>query len=72
MGQTMVNTENTAAQEFLTPTQLVARWGNAVGIGTLANWRNQGRGPKFVRLGAKIGYRLSDVEAYEQAAEAVK
>lgn len=63
----MVNTENTAAQEFLTPTQLVARWGNAIGEGTLANWRAQGRGPKFVKLGAKVVYRLADVEDYEMA-----
>lgn len=66
----MGNNENAAAlapQEFLTPTQLVARWGGAIGTGTLANWRAQGKGPKFTRLGVKIAYRVVDVEDYEKA-----
>jgi excisionase family DNA binding protein len=28
---------------------------------TLANWRYQGRGPAFVRLGGHVRYRASDV-----------
>lgn len=28
---------------------------------TLANWRYQGRGPTFVRLGGHVRYRASDV-----------
>ncbi len=31
---------------------------------TLAKWRCQGRGPRFIKLGGRIRYRLSDVEAY--------
>lgn len=52
--------------QFLTPDQLVDRWGKAVGRGTLANWRAQGKGPVFTKLGSRVVYRLSDVTAYEQ------
>lgn len=66
----MADNDNQTAQEFLTPTQLIARWGNAIGEGTLANWRAQGKGPKFVKLGAKVVYRLADVIEYEAAQQA--
>lgn len=32
--------------------------------GTLANWRTQGKGPAFVRIGSKICYRDEDLEAF--------
>ena len=32
--------------------------------GTLANWRVQGKGPAFVRVGGKICYRDEDIEAF--------
>lgn len=32
-----------------------------VPTGTLANWRYQGRGPAFVRLGRHVRYRADDV-----------
>ncbi|MDZ7673744.1 MAG: helix-turn-helix domain-containing protein [Acidimicrobiales bacterium] len=32
-----------------------------VPIGTLANWRYQGRGPAFVKVGRHVRYRRSDV-----------
>lgn len=31
---------------------------------TLAVWRQDGRGPKYVKLGRNVRYRRSDVEAY--------
>lgn len=36
---------------------------------TLQNWRQRGEGPPFVRLGARIGYRLSRLDAYIAANE---
>jgi excisionase family DNA binding protein len=33
-----------------------------VAKGTLAKWRVSGLGPKFVRLGRKVGYRRSDLD----------
>lgn len=35
--------------------------------GTLANWRVQGRGPKFQRMGKRIRYARADVEAWLEA-----
>jgi excisionase family DNA binding protein len=32
-----------------------------VPLGTLANWRYQGRGPAFVRLGKHVRYRARDL-----------
>ena len=34
---------------------------------TLDNWRSQGRGPRFIRVGRLIRYRISDLEAYLDA-----
>jgi predicted DNA-binding transcriptional regulator AlpA len=31
---------------------------------TLKTWRCQGKGPKFVKIGASVRYRTSDLEAY--------
>lgn len=37
---------------------------------SLSNWRREGKGPKFIRLGAgryaRVMYRVSDVVAWEQ------
>jgi excisionase family DNA binding protein len=33
-------------------------------VGTLANWRYQGRGPRFVKVGRHVRYRRSDVESW--------
>lgn len=32
--------------------------------GTLANLRCQGKGPKWYKIGQKVVYRVSDLEAY--------
>jgi hypothetical protein len=33
-------------------------------VGTLANWRCRGMGPRYVKAGTRVGYRWSDVEAW--------
>jgi hypothetical protein len=48
--------------------QLVTRWQGAVTTGTLSNWRSQGRGPTFVKIGRSIRYPLASLQAYEAAA----
>jgi len=35
-----------------------------VAEGTLANWRVQGKGPVFVKIGGKICYRDEDLDAF--------
>ena len=33
-------------------------------VGTLNKWRVQGGGPKFVRLGRRVAYRIVDIEDF--------
>lgn len=35
-----------------------------VKVGTLANWRSTGKGPKFVRIAGRIHYMRADVEQW--------
>ncbi|WP_313679762.1 helix-turn-helix transcriptional regulator [Corynebacterium stationis] len=37
-----------------------------VNVGTLANWRSTGKGPKFVRIAGRIHYMRTDVEQWIQ------
>lgn len=52
----------------LTSRELADRW--KLHIGTLANWRTLGKGPKYIKMGKKILYAQAEVEAFE--AERVK
>lgn len=51
------------APDLLTPASLAQRWG--LSEKTLANWRASSQGPAFVKLGARVRYRLADVVAFE-------
>lgn len=35
--------------------------------GTLANWRTEGRGPRYIKSGKQVLYRVSDIEAWLDA-----
>jgi excisionase family DNA binding protein len=37
-----------------------------VSKGTLANWRNKGEGPRFVKFGRRVLYPESELAAFEQ------
>lgn len=50
---------------FLDQKTLARRW--SISHRTLEAWRHQQRGPVFVRIGGRVRYRLSDVEAFEAA-----
>ena len=50
----------------LTPSELASRWG--LNVGTLANMRCGGLGPRYLKLGGRVAYRLIDIEAYEAEA----
>lgn len=52
------------------PAERVAAYLGA-STGTLANWRNQGGGPRFRKLGGKIYYRKADVVAWVEQSPAV-
>jgi len=47
----------------LNQTELAARW--TISPRTLERWRFTGEGPKFIKIGGRVAYRLEDVEAYE-------
>lgn len=34
---------------------------------TLEQWRWQGRGPRFLKIGGRVIYRLQDIEDFEAA-----
>jgi hypothetical protein len=52
----------------LTTKELSERWKMA--IGSIENWRQQKKGPRFMKMGgarnADVRYRLEDVEAFEK------
>lgn len=49
---------------LLTPKELAERWDCTVGH--LANMRSAGVGPTYLKLGATIRYRVSDLLDYEE------
>lgn len=53
--------------KFLTPADVVARYSGQISAGTLANWRCQGTGPKFIKIGGKVFYPANELETWENA-----
>ncbi len=47
-------------------TELAARW--KISPRTLERWRWIGDGPRFLKIGGRVIYRIEDVEAFERAA----
>lgn len=43
--------------------ELAEHWG--IPVRTLAAWRYQGKGPRYMKLGGAVRYRREDIEAYE-------
>lgn len=52
---------------LLSPEELVKRWGGAVTTRTLANWRAEDKGPRFMKIGRAVRYRLDEVEKWEKS-----
>jgi predicted site-specific integrase-resolvase len=52
------------ATKHLNQIDLAARWN--ISHRTLERWRWTGEGPRFVKLGGRVVYRLEDVEDYER------
>ncbi len=53
------------APVFLTSTQVLIRWNQAITNWTLERWRSQGSGPRFLKIGGRVLYALEDIESYE-------
>jgi hypothetical protein len=52
--------------EVLTPEDLSARWKGKICPGTLQNWRCNGTGPNYTKVGRAVFYPLSEVERFER------
>lgn len=57
------------ATKHLSQIELAARWN--ISHRTLERWRWTGEGPKFIKLGGRVIYRLEDVEAFEAEHSAI-
>lgn len=51
--------------QHLDQNELAQRWRTSPR--TLEQWRWQGRGPRYLKIGGRVVYRLSDVKAFEAA-----
>ena len=49
---------------FLTSAQLSQRW--RLRPKTLANWRSLGKGPPYIRIGARVLYPAEGIHAFEK------
>lgn len=58
---------NSATKKFLTPHEVSARYDGRITVRTLANWRSQGRGPAFTKVGGAILYQVDQLETWEQS-----
>lgn len=47
----------------LTQVELAQRW--RISPRTLERWRWLGQGPRYLKIGGRVVYRLEDVEAFE-------
>jgi hypothetical protein len=47
----------------LNQVELARRW--KISERTLERWRWLGQGPRFMKLGGRVAYRLEDIEAFE-------
>jgi predicted DNA-binding transcriptional regulator AlpA len=54
---------NRTSTRHLGQNDLAQRWG--ISARTLERWRWIGDGPAFLKIGARVAYRMEDVEAYE-------
>lgn len=52
-------------KKFLTPQELSQRYGGRITVRTLANWRTQGAGPPFSKIGGAILYPAERLAEWE-------
>ena len=52
-------------RELLTEKMLADRW--ACSVARLQRWRTVGEGPPYLKIVGKVLYRMTDIEAFEEA-----
>lgn len=55
-----------AVPTFLTSKEVADRW--RLSDQTLANWRHAGKGPPFIRVGARVLYPIEGIYSFEKLA----
>ena len=56
--------QDAATRIALDENELAARWG--LSVKTLRRWRQEQLGPVFCKLGARVTYLISEIEAFER------
>lgn len=51
--------------KHLNQVELAARW--KISPRTLERWRWSGQGPRYLKIGGRVVYRLEEVEAFEHS-----
>lgn len=57
--------QDLADEVRLTPEEVSAIWN--ISTSTLSQWRWNGRGPEFIKIGKRIKYRAVDLKLFEKA-----
>ena len=52
--------------QYLTPNQVRDRYQGKISLQTLANWRYQGEGPQYLKLGGRVLYPLEALIEWER------
>lgn len=60
-----VEAQTRPAKQFLTPADVAERYDGNISVRTLANWRSQGIGPAFTKVGGSIMYPLNRLVEWE-------
>jgi len=55
----------TPSLDELSPGEVSARYNGRISPRTLANWRTQGKGPKYIRRGGKIFYPVKYLDEWD-------
>ena len=58
------DSQSTQHQRHLTQRELADRWNKSEA--TIERYRSDGVGPRFLKIGGAVRYRLEDIEAFEQ------
>jgi hypothetical protein len=61
--------KNQAPKSYFTTAELAARYG--LHIGTIENWRQNGQGPRWIKVGdghgAPVRYQIEDILSWEDS-----
>lgn len=62
----MNTTTATKPKKYFTPQELSDHWDGRIKVRTLNNWRQNGAGPPFTKIGGAILYKVEDVDTWEK------